>query len=50
MCLIDEFSGEGLNTGALVYVFNNLFNAEENSLTTKVYTLLSNSLSLGDMI
>jgi len=50
VCLIDEFSGEALNTGALVYVFNNLFNAEENSLTTKVYTLLSNSLSLGDMI
>lgn len=50
VCLIDKFSGEGLNTGALVYVFNNLFNEKENSLTTKIYTLLSNSLSLGDMI
>ncbi|BAK80669.1 hypothetical protein [Candidatus Arthromitus sp. SFB-rat-Yit] len=50
VCLIDKVRDTGLNVGALTYVSNNLLNKQDNTLTTNVYTLLSNALNLEDMI
>lgn len=49
-CLIDKLRGDSLNVGALTYVSNNLLNKQDDTLTTNVYTLLSNVLKLEDMI